>query len=185
MKVLVCLALLCAVAYASEYRQPTADYGYERPQTYTRAPEYFVTSRYGPVKRGHLAGHGQRSSGLNFQKTGTAHGSLYARDLAEAQESAAKTRGYQYQYKEGHKYYQPKNLYSYSESGPIIGYEDVYEENGYEAPAHEDAYGAPAREYGYAAPSRSYGNAAPSRSYGNAAPSRSYGYAAPSYSYRH
>lgn len=128
MKTVLALALvaLCTVASASDdYRDPRYGYDdddyvqheaapkyvarkyvapkYVAPEyvapKYTSAPEYFTTTRYGPVKHGREEGRGQRSSALSFTKNGKAHGTLYAHDEAEASETASKTRGYQYQYK--------------------------------------------------------------------------------------
>ncbi|XP_014678404.1 PREDICTED: uncharacterized protein LOC106818192, partial [Priapulus caudatus] len=94
-------------------------------QQQTGAPEFFTTTRYGPIATGGLRGNGDRSSSLTFSRTGTATGSLFSRDNAEATETAKKSRGYEYKYREGHEYTQPKTLYNYDIEEPVWGFADV------------------------------------------------------------
>ncbi|XP_014680505.1 PREDICTED: glycine-rich cell wall structural protein 2-like [Priapulus caudatus] len=162
---------------------PSSHGGYgQQGQGYTRHPEYFTTAHYGPIKSGRLEGSGKRTSGLSLSKQGKAYGSLYAKDVADAQETAAKKRGYEYNYREGHKYAQPKTLYKYSETGPIIGYEDAYEQHrpsygtdqqSYEQPSYggsngyDNSYGSGGNDrYGYTGDSYG-GNGGYGSSYGN------------------
>lgn len=60
---------------------------------------YYTTTHYGPIKKGHVAGYGQKHYGHGFSKSGNAYGSLYAHDAAQAQETAKKYRGYDYKYR--------------------------------------------------------------------------------------
>lgn len=65
----------------------------------TKAPTFFTTVRHGPRSTGHLKGAGRKSATDVQSRDGHAEGSLYARDGADAKEAAAKTRGYQYNYR--------------------------------------------------------------------------------------
>ncbi|XP_014678922.1 PREDICTED: keratin, type II cytoskeletal 1-like, partial [Priapulus caudatus] len=94
-------------------------------QQVTGGPEFFTTTRYGPIASGGLRGSGDRSSSLTFSRTGTATGSLFSRDTTDATETAKKTRGYEYKYREGHEYTQPKTLYNYDIEEPVWGFADV------------------------------------------------------------
>ncbi|XP_014678582.1 PREDICTED: uncharacterized protein LOC106818381, partial [Priapulus caudatus] len=67
----------------------------------TGAPEFFTTTRYGPISSGGLRGSGDRGSSLTFSRHGSATGSLFSRDTADATETAKKTRGYEYRYSLG------------------------------------------------------------------------------------
>ncbi|XP_014667205.1 PREDICTED: loricrin-like [Priapulus caudatus] len=90
----------------------------------TDAPEFFTTTRYGPISSGGLRGSGDRSATLTFSRTGSATGSLFSRDNADATENAKKSRGYEYRYREGHEYTQPRTLYNYDIEEPIWGFND-------------------------------------------------------------
>ncbi|XP_014664989.1 PREDICTED: RNA-binding protein FUS-like [Priapulus caudatus] len=139
----VVLAVVVGVATAEGYGrsqqfqasvpvQSSGGYGSQSVKV-TEAPGYFTTSRYGPFVSGGLRGHGDRSSSLAFQRKGHATGSLFSRDNADATETAKKSRGYEYRYREGHEYTQPKTLYHYDIEEPIWGFADVdnvYKGNG-------------------------------------------------------
>ncbi|XP_014666824.1 PREDICTED: uncharacterized protein LOC106808576 [Priapulus caudatus] len=86
------------------------------------APGYLTTVAYGPEVSGHASGGGHREASSAINRSGKASGKLYAQDKAAAREGASKQRGYEYTYKSGHNWYQPKNVYSYSDVQQIIGY---------------------------------------------------------------
>ncbi|XP_014661977.1 PREDICTED: uncharacterized protein LOC106805022 [Priapulus caudatus] len=67
----------------------------------TQAPSYFTTQVYGPVSSGALRGSGNRAASLSFNRAGTASGTAYSQDQATADQTAAKNRAYEYNYKLG------------------------------------------------------------------------------------
>ncbi|XP_014666800.1 PREDICTED: postacrosomal sheath WW domain-binding protein-like [Priapulus caudatus] len=91
---------------------------------YTNAPEFHTTVVQGPLAVARVAGEGQRSASSSYAREGSAAGADYARDEAQAAETAAKARGYQYAYRNGYSWYQPKILYAYTFERPIIGTRD-------------------------------------------------------------
>ncbi|XP_014668263.1 PREDICTED: uncharacterized protein LOC106809623 [Priapulus caudatus] len=107
MKLLIVFALMGYVCAVDEY---------------TAAPEFHTTVIQGPLAVARVAGEGQRSASSSYVREGSAAGADYARDEAQAAETAARARGYQYAYRNGYSWYQPKILYAYTYERPIIGY---------------------------------------------------------------
>ncbi|XP_014663846.1 PREDICTED: DNA-directed RNA polymerase II subunit RPB1-like [Priapulus caudatus] len=101
-------------APAPVYLDVQPSYGQQQQQQqhngYTKSPEYFTTTKYGPIESGALRGQGQKSSAVEFARQGQASGTLYSADTAEAAEAAKKSRGYEYRYREGHTTTQPKTF---------------------------------------------------------------------------
>lgn len=99
---LLSLALIVWEAHADGYGQQAQRQVQQVQyvqQAVTQAPGYFTTVHYGPIASGGLSGSGQRSTSLDFTREGKAEGSLFSKDAAKADESASKTRGYEYDYK--------------------------------------------------------------------------------------
>ncbi|XP_014678354.1 PREDICTED: elastin-like [Priapulus caudatus] len=90
----------------------------------TQAPGYFTTQVYGPVSSGGLRGLGERKASLSYDRSGTAIGTAYNQDQATADQTAAKSREYDYNYRSGYNYEQPKTLYNYDINEQIWGLSD-------------------------------------------------------------
>ncbi|XP_014665992.1 PREDICTED: fibroin heavy chain-like [Priapulus caudatus] len=121
---------------------------------HTYAPEFFTTSVYGPRADARAHGSGSKHASGSYARDGQAAGADYEKDEATAAETAARARGYEYGYRDGYSWYQPKTLYAFQYKQPILGYRQVYghrviRQGGYGGYGSGAGYGSGNNNLGY------------------------------------
>lgn len=95
----VLLSLLIAVGSSDDYIVNSVRKPGLQSAGVTTEPQFLSTIRYGPVSRGRVRGTGNREATLTFSRSGTATGSLFSKDSANAEQRARKGTGYEYRYR--------------------------------------------------------------------------------------